>query len=103
MKQIRILIGLFILGLLLVACGGSDDDSSRFTYKVTGDAAEAAIVYTTETGGREEGERERTEKRKRKGGRGNARGGRGEGKEGKRGRMVRWDIGAPWRRCRIIS
>ena len=54
MKQIRILIGLFILGLLLAACGSSNNDVSRLTYKVTGNAGEAAIVYTTETGGREE-------------------------------------------------
>ncbi len=52
MKQIRILIGLFILGLLLAACGG--DVGSALTYKVMGDADQVVISYTTETGGKEE-------------------------------------------------
>lgn len=46
MTQIRMIIGLFLFGVLLAACGGG----SQLTYKVSGDAAEAAVSYTDDNG-----------------------------------------------------
>ena len=53
MKQFRIFFLVILISLLIPACSNRRDDANTLIYKVTGEADQVSILFTTETGASE--------------------------------------------------